>query len=167
MSDFNFGNLEPSRNEDPGDIASPARWGTRGIAWLIDLLVMVAVFLIPTLILFGGGAAVGDDDAGAAAVGILALIAYLIAMIWTGWFFGFRQGVTGTTPGKRQQGIRLVDAETGRPPGGARGVGRWLVPSLINAVVGVYSIIDYLWPLWDFRNQRVTDKMFRTLVVRG
>jgi hypothetical protein len=46
-------------------------------------------------------------------------------------------------------------------------VGRWLVPGLINTVVGVYSIIDYLWPLWDFRNQRVTDKMFRTLVVRG
>ena len=89
----------------------------------------------------------------------------LAATVWSCWFFGYRQGITGTTPGKRQQGLRLVDAETVRPPGGARGVGRWLVPGLINTVVGVYSIIDYLWPLWDVRNQRVTDKMFRTLVV--
>ena len=141
MSDFDFGNLEPSRNEKPGDIDNPARWGTRAIAWLVDLVITVGVFLIPTLLLFGGGAAVGDDDAGAVAVAILAVIAYLAAMIWAGWFFGLRQGVTGTTPGKRQQGVRLVDAETGHPPGGARGVGRWLVPNLLNSVVGVYVII--------------------------
>ena len=166
MSDFDFGNLEPLRREEPGDLDHPARWGTRGIAWLVDLLITVGVFLIPTLILFGGGVAVGDDDAGVVAVGILSLIAFLIATIWTGWFFGFRQGVTGTTPGKRQRGIRLVDTETGRPPGGARGVGRWLVPHLLNSVVGVYVVIDYLWPLWDDRNQRLTDKMFRTIVTK-
>jgi len=97
MSDFDFGNLEPLHREEPGDIDNPARWGTRAIAWLVDLLITVGVFLIPTLILFGGAAAVGDDDAGTAAVAILTVIAYLIATIWTGWFFGFRQGVIGTT----------------------------------------------------------------------
>ena len=167
MSDFDFGILEPSRGGEPGDSGDPARWGTRAVAWLIDLLLTVGVFFIPTFILFGGSVAVGDDDAGAAAVGILALIAYLIAAIWTGWFFGFRQGVTGTTPGKRQQGLRLVDVQTGSPPGGARGVGRWLIPHIFNAVVGVYVIVDYLWPLWDDRSQRLTDKIFRTLVTKN
>jgi hypothetical protein len=26
-------------------------------------------------------------------------------------------------------------------------------------------IIDYLWPLWDGKKQRLTDKMFKTQVV--
>jgi len=165
MSDFDFGNLESSELGKPFDPAELARWGQRAVALLIDLLLSIGVFLIPTIVLFAGAAAVGDDDAGSGAVAVLALVGYLAATVWSLWFFGYRQGITGTTPGKRQQGLRLVDAETGRPPGGARGVGRWLVPGLINTVVGVYSIIDYLWPLWDVRNQRVTDKMFRTLVV--
>ena len=165
MSDFDFGNLESSELGKPLDPAELARWGQRAVALFIDLLLSIGVFLIPTIVLFAGAAAVGDDDAGSGAVAVLALVGYLAATIWSCWFFGYRQGITGTTPGKRQQGLRLVDAETGRPPGGARGVGRWLVPGLINAVVGVYSIIDYLWPVWDVRNQRVTDKMFRTLVV--
>jgi len=33
--------------------------------------------------------------------------------------------------------------------------------------VNVFSLIDYLWPLWDDENQRVTDKMFKTRVVEA
>jgi len=73
--------------------------------------------------------------------------------------------VTGSTPGKRRLHIRLVDAGTDEPPGGARGVGRWLVPILVNLVVGVFFIVDYLWPLWDSKDQRLTDKIFGTRVV--
>jgi hypothetical protein len=29
----------------------------------------------------------------------------------------------------------------------------------------VFWVIDYLWPLWDDDNQRLTDKMFSTQVV--
>jgi uncharacterized RDD family membrane protein YckC len=97
----------------------------------------------------------------------IGLVLWLVVMVWAGWKFGWRQGVTGVTPGKRRLGIRLVDVGTGEAPGGARGLGRWLVPGLINSVVNVFSLIDYLWPLWDDENQRVTDKMFKTWVVEA
>ena len=92
---------------------------------------------------------------------------FVAVVVWAGWLFGYRQGVTGTTPGKRRLGIRLIDIETGEPPGGSRGLSRWLVPGLINSVVTVVSLIDYLWPTWDDRNQRITDKIFKTQVVEA
>jgi len=82
------------------------------------------------------------------------------------WLFGYRQGVTGTTPGKRHAGTRLTKIGTGEAPGGAVGMLRLLVPNLINfPTFGVYMIIDHLWPLWDKDNQRLTDKMCKTQVV--
>ena len=92
------------------------------------------------------------------------------ALVWSGWFFGYCQGNTGTTPGKRSQGICLVDAESGKVPGGARGVGRWLVPGLVGGITGIGNIIeliDYLWPIWDPKKQRLIDKVFKTRVVLG
>ena len=91
----------------------------------------------------------------------------LVPVLFFGvWLFGYRQGVTGTTPGKRHAGTRLTKIGTGEAPGGAVGMLRLLVPNLINfPTFGVYMIIDYLWPLWDKDNQRLTDKMCKTQVV--
>ena len=91
----------------------------------------------------------------------------LVPVLFFGvWPFGYRQGVTGTTPGKRHAGTRLTKIGTGEAPGGAVGMLRLLVPNLINfPTFGVYMIIDHLWPLWDKDNQRLTDKMCKTQVV--
>ena len=91
----------------------------------------------------------------------------LVPVLFFGvWLFGYRQGVTGTTPGKRHAGTRLTKIGTGEAPGGAVGMLRLLVPNLINfPTFGVYMIIDPLWLLWDDDNQRLTDKMFKTQVV--
>ena len=100
---------------------------------------------------------------------LLGGIGCLVVTVWIVWLFGYRQGVTGKTPGKRAAGTRLTRIGTGEAPGGGTGVGRILVPWLI--VVGTvglgaaYVIIDYLWLLWDDDNQRLTDKMFKTQVV--
>ena len=39
---------------------------------------------------------------------------------------------------------------------------------LILAIVtlGLYSVADYLWPLWDKNNQTLHDKMGKTVVVQ-
>ena len=91
----------------------------------------------------------------------------LVPVLFFGvWLFGYRQGVTGTTPGKRHAGTRLTKIGTGEAPGGAVGMLRLLVPNLINfPTFGVYMIIDHLWPLWDKDNPRLTDKMCKTQVV--
>ena len=88
------------------------------------------------------------------------------ALVWSIWYFGYRQGKTGLTPGKRIAGTKLINIETGAPPGGAKGLGRSIIPSILGSFSsGIYQLIDYLWPLWDDKNQRITDKMFSTQVV--
>ena len=97
---------------------------------------------------------------------IVAWLLAVVAIIWSLWYFGYRQGKTGLTPGKKVAGTKLIHIETGEPPGGAKGLGRSIIPSALGAFSsGIYQLIDYLWPLWDDKNQRLTDKMFATQVV--
>jgi len=52
--------------------------------------------------------------------------------------------------------------------GGWIGLGRFLVRTLLGAITGgVYTILTYLWPLWDEKKQTLDDKIFGTLVVRA
>ena len=154
-----------------------ATWWRRAKAVFIDGLLFCGVLVVPVVLVLVAVISAWDEatddftftggDTGLLTVGILTGIG---VFVWAGWLFGYRQGVTGTTPGKRRLRIRLVNADTGEAPGGAKGVGRWLVPSLIGGIQGVgnaIQLIDYLWPVWDSKNQRLIDKVFRTRVVVG
>ena len=157
-------------------LVAARRW-TRAWAALIDFGLFIAALVVPAISV-GIGLALCWDEAAeelvADGAGILLIVVGgllgLGAFVWGGWLFGYRQGVLGTTPGKRRLKIRLVDADSGEPPGGARGVGRWLVPALLGGIQGVgnvLQIVDLLWPIWDNRNQRLIDKVMRTRVVVG
>lgn len=163
-------------NENFSDL-EPASWWTRGKAAIVDFLILIAVFLIPGVLIIASAIVAYDDfwgeydySAGTIFLLVVGIILGLGALVWAGWFFGYCQGVSGTTPGKRFQRICLVDAESGKTPGGARGVGRWLVPGLIGGITGIGNIIeliDYLWPIWDPKKQRLIDKVFKTRVMVG
>ena len=154
-----------------------ASWWTRGKAVIIDAALFFGAVLVPVLLVVAAVVMAWDEAAddtsfSGASVGLLVvgIISGVGVFVWSGWLFGYRQGVTGSTPGKRRLKIRLVDVTSGEAPGGARGVGRWLVPGLVGGIQGIGNILqllDYLWPLWDSRNQRLTDKVFRTRVVVG
>ena len=155
-----------------------ASWWTRGKAALVDVLIFLAACLVPGILIVPSFVIAYDAfweefdfSAGSTTLLVLGILLGIVALVWSGWFFGYCQGVSGTTPGKRSQGICLVDAESGKVPGGARGVGRWLVPGVIGgASQGIGSaiqLIDLLWPLWDPKKQRLIDKVFKTRVVVG
>ena len=156
-----------------------ASWWTRGKAARIDGLIFLAPMLVPVVAMTLAGFVVASDrkatsgldfTAGTTALVVVGIVFGVGVLVWAGWLCGNRQGVTGTTPGKRRMGIHLVDAASGEAPGGPKGVGRWLVPGLVGGIQGIGNIvqlIDYLWPLWDSKKQRLTDKAFRTRVVVG
>ena len=152
-----------------------AGYTKRALGAVIDGFLATVVSVIPVWVFFSGLFATNDKDESAANGTLMLLggLGWLVLMVWMVWLFGYRQGVSGTTPGKRTAGTRLTRIGTGEAPGGGTGMGRILVPWLIVVGSGLvtvglgaaYVIIDYLWLLWDDDNQRLTDKMFKTQVV--
>ena len=162
--------FESESNEEAKLAHTPARYGLRVKAALIDFIISMAALAVPLVVLIFAivSIATRDDDTVTSGEGwaiFFSVIGFLFWLLWAGWFFGYRQGKSGTTPGKRAAGICLVSIKTGVVPGGGTGVGRWLLPHLLNSFAGVYWIIDLLWPLWDDANQRLTDKIVSTQVV--
>ena len=42
-----------------------------------------------------------------------------------------------------------------------------LVINLLMGLCFIVTILDYLWPLWDDRNQALHDKIVNTLVIQA
>ena len=79
------------------------------------------------------------------------------------------------TPAKLLVGLRVRLRETPGPMPLGTVLMRWLgqfgigllglIP-FVGQVTGLYSLLDYLWPLWDDKKQAVHDKIAKTNVVR-
>lgn len=150
-----------------------AGWGSRLGAWFIDGLILgvpigIVVFAIlgagPTEVDictdFDGDTYLCERPTTGAVLMLLAVYAlYFVAYVW---YLGWRQGVTGTTVGKKAVGIRVVHEHTNQPLGGGRGIGRMFATFLSAAP----CYLGYLWPLWDDRNQTFHDKIVGSLVVK-
>ena len=141
---------------------SPCNYAKRALAFIIDLLfviipgILLLAFAIPWLF---------------ADWGIAAGIGFLLVSL--AWFlladFINRvviQASNGQTVGKRMMKIRLVSEETGLPPGLGVTFIRWLLFAFFNAITGsLFLIIDYLWPAFNDKKQRIMDKLASTMVV--
>ena len=97
-------------------------------------------------------------------VGIATLLIYAV------WFV--IRISSGQTPGKQITGIRVVQAH-GEPSGwGCTFVREFIFKGIIGHVLtiitlGLFYVVDYLWPLWDKNSQTLHDKMAGTLVVQA
>ena len=110
--------FEDSSNEAAAPVHTPAGYGKRVLGAIIDYLIMGAVAAVPTFLLLVGLVRAGDaDKKGEPFTGgiemLLGGIGWLVWTVWIIWLFGYRQGVTGTTPGKRVAGIHLTRIGTG------------------------------------------------------
>ena len=71
----------------------------------------------------------------------------------------------GATPGKALCRLRVRDWHRPGLPGWGQCIARWAGCDLLGQVLGVWYLIDFLWPCWDQRRQALHDKFARTVVV--
>jgi uncharacterized RDD family membrane protein YckC len=129
-----------------------AGFGSRLGAYIIDGLIVG----VPFVIVFNVAYAISE------AFGWLVYILGLVGVVY--YFAHFEGGPTGQTIGKKQAGIRVVDADTMQPGiGMGRGVGRYFARILSSFLCG----LGYFWMLWDPQNQCWHDKIVSTKVTKG
>lgn len=143
----------------PGSGFTPAPIGDRIIAYLIDSAIMIALFFVFFVVSLIGSFI--SDTLGT----ILLLLSLPIMFAAALYIFGWGQGETGVTPGKRTMGCKVVDSATGGMIGGGKGIGRWFVGGILNSVCGIP--ISSLWALIDKDNEALHDKVMKTRVVPG
>ena len=142
-----------------------ATWGDRLGAAVLDGFVRLGIVTVPTAL--GAIAFVGGEDAGSAGAGLGVLIGLLAALAYAPVMLAR----TGQTIGHRSVDIRVVRGDGSRIGGGRAFVREILVKALLMeniALLTVYllTLLNYLWPLWDPRNQALHDKICDTVVVK-
>jgi uncharacterized RDD family membrane protein YckC len=120
-----------------------ASFGRRFVAYLIDYLIFLGVYLVVY--------AIGDQS-----LATLVSIGFGLA-----YFTYLEGGPTGQTLGKRALGIRVVDFSTGGPIGYGRGAIRYVG----RILSGIVCLLGYLWMLWDKEKQTWHDKFATSVVV--
>jgi uncharacterized RDD family membrane protein YckC len=153
-----------------------AGWGQRFAASLLDSLIVTLVQLPGMVVFFAAlgatlGAAQEQVQAGATNVTapgwalpalIIGALYLLVVVAGSVWYYGWRQGVTGGTIGKRVMNIKLVGMDDAQPIGGPRGLGRYALRYVLSPV----WIISALWPLWDKKRQTWEDMAVKSIVVQ-
>ncbi|MFW2382482.1 MAG: RDD family protein [Acidimicrobiales bacterium] len=125
-----------------------ASLGPRFVAFLIDAGIGVGLFIV-VAVLTAIFAQLSDTLGG-----IVAVIGYLGILGFYIWNYLVRQGSTGQTLGKEQQGIALLDLNS-QPIGGWKALARYLLGGIIDNV----CLINTLWIFFDANNQRLADKV--------
>ncbi|MGI8596559.1 MAG: RDD family protein [Thermoleophilaceae bacterium] len=151
----------------PGHGPVTADWGLRVGSAALDYLVKMAVVL--PVIALGALGFLASEDVGLVTLvisytlGILILYAYAPVMLPR----------DGQTVGNRVTGIRVVRLDGSRISGGRAFVREFLVKAMLFefvalfATLGIVTLLNYLWPLWDDRGQALHDKIVGTLTVRA
>jgi uncharacterized RDD family membrane protein YckC len=141
-----------------------ARFGSRLIAWLIDMAALAILSFVLTL-LFSGVVSVGEQT-GSAFLGFLtgtaAILLAVVNVILQFLYFGFLWSRSGQSFGMIAMNIRVNRPDGHTLPsffrGGLRGsLGYW--------ISGLIFGLGYLWALIDANNEAWHDKIFDTRVV--
>jgi uncharacterized RDD family membrane protein YckC len=146
----------------PGSERQFGSWGRRVGAYLLDA-VIIFIPLMVVIIVALVAASPDEDDGAWAVVGLAYLASFLIPFVY---FTVFHGRPSGQTPGKRALGIRVVSDETGGSIGYGRAFGRYAITFVLGIFV-LPLVLDYLWPLWDTKNQALHDKVVGSVVARA
>ena len=146
----------------------PAEWAQRAGAALLDLVVRAGIWLAGTLL--GATAYVFGDEAGGVGVTVGLVVGIVVALAYAPWMIATRNG---QTLGHRASGTRVVRSD-GSPLSGSSAFVREVVVKgflfegvLSTFSLGIAALLNYLWPLWDDRNEALHDKMCSTRVLKA
>ena len=153
MSDFP---AAPPPTGMPG--ATPATFAQRFIAVLIDAGLVLAMFIPAFIIVAILGRISGILGFLAALVLYVAIFAAALYMYIGGI------GTTGQTPGKRMQGVQVVDDNGGMLGMGGAAV-RYIVSAIFNSIVCGLPV-GALWMLFDPEKKTLYDKVLNNQAVQ-
>jgi uncharacterized RDD family membrane protein YckC len=148
-------------------------WFTRVVASLIDavpMLILVGVGVVIAIVTGDNNCVTTNTDMSTSAsctsnptpVGlVVAVLAYIAALAFAIWNFGYRQGTTGASVGKSVMKFRVISEKTGQPIGFGLSILRQLAHVLDSAL----CYLGYLFPLWDAKRQTFADKVMTTVCV--
>lgn len=153
-------------------------WWRRVGATIIDSIILTIPFIPIALIvlaIFGVSVGGNGDDASDAGIiaGFLTLLLLVViyaalALIYAPYFMA---KWNGATPGKRATGIRVVRADGLPITFGFAAIREVVVKQIGFGIVssftlGLATLLDYLWALWDPENRCLHDLVVNTRVVR-
>jgi uncharacterized RDD family membrane protein YckC len=102
---------------------------------------------------------------------LLTLVGLVVNLVYNAGFLKWK----AATPGKLAIGLRVRLRETPGPLSWGTVLLRWagqnwyaalsIVP-VLGSILGLYPLLDVLWPLWDDKKQALHDKVAKTNVVR-
>ena len=149
----------PPYSPPPQTGARPfAGWWSRVAAQIIDWII---VAVIPVAVYF---IAFSDSTAGSY---LLSGLILLVGAIYYALTIGRSGENNGQTIGMQALNIRIV-RETGEPMTAGTAILReTLIKGILMAIFFIVTILNYLAPLWDDRNQAWHDKIVNTLVVQA
>jgi uncharacterized RDD family membrane protein YckC len=147
-----------------------ASWGSRVAAQLLDALIVAIPSAILVALVIGVFAA--GSEVGGVVAAIIAFFAYLLVVIFYAPVLMARSGEqNGQTWGKQILGIRVV-RDQGEPIElGFAFLREFVVKNLLFGTIGGFflgipTLLDYLWPLWDDQNRCLHDMVVSTHVLR-
>ena len=94
-------------------------------------------------------------------------IAYLLTLVLPFLYYTVMHGrASGQTLGKKWLGIAVQEDSAGGSIGYGRAFGRYAI-IFVMALFVLPIALDYLWPLWDKKNQALHDKVVGSIVVKA
>ncbi|MBU9766419.1 RDD family protein [Mycobacterium sp. TNTM28] len=141
-------------------------WIDRVLASVIDQIPIVVIFfvgygiLMATMVSAASSRDAGEEMSGpvAALVLLMSFAMFVAAIAYPAWNYGYRQGTTGQSIGKKVMKFKVVSEKTGQPIG----FGLSLLRQIAHILDG-FLYIGYLMPLWDAKRQTIADKLMTTV----
>ena len=149
----------PPYSPPPQTGARPfAGWWSRVAAQILDWIIVSIIPIVLFFIVFS------NNDVGPY---LLSGLILLVGAVYYALTIGRSGENNGQTIGMQVVGIRIV-RETGEPMTAGTAILReTLIKGILMAICFIVTILNYLAPLWDDRNQAWHDKIGNTLVVEA